>query len=421
MRVFINPRRSMQRVGFLKHLLWRAFQSTTNNMFTLGKNMVEVVSQKVNVTLTKQIQEYISTALTSTMYQDLRRVALKPLEEVPKDYKIPMEIQDVYLADSRLPSRRGKLVGDDWNRYTYLAIDLGLLRKGPYSVTARGHALLSLTPDEEKKALENAAIESDANITNPFILTLQQKLLLLFSFIESDGDVLRLLYAKLLTEKQTLKDKVIGNLFPDIYRMIAKESREKVRSGDDFVRIQRLLDTADKIEAIQKHPSPGGKNPREHATPVRLEPFVDFGLLAKPDPFFYRYTIIDSTIAFFSKLLESENIDDFLQNHYFDCANNSLTVGKQHVPEKNIIMPPVFKAYSMLKSPLGYAPILEVCLLAGIYSLNETQSYFEIGEALDCLKEMQKEKPKLIRFNIDRWGKLSFLKLVGDLEEIIAR
>jgi hypothetical protein len=38
-------------------------------------------------------------------------------------------------------------------------------------------------------------------------------------------------------------------------------------------------------------------------------------------------------------------------------------------------------------------------------------SYFEIEEAIDELKSLQKERPDYIRFNVDQWGSLSFIKI----------
>ena len=53
---------------------------------------------------------------------------------VVRDAKVEIEIQDVYLADPNIPSHRGRLNSDDWNRYIYLALDLGLMHKGNYSL-----------------------------------------------------------------------------------------------------------------------------------------------------------------------------------------------------------------------------------------------------------------------------------------------
>lgn len=74
------------------------------------------------------------------------------------------------------------------------------------------------------------------------------------------------------------------------------------------------------------------------------------------------------------------------------------------------MLPAIQKAYDILKSPLGYVPIQEVLLLAGIYSIVESHAYFEISESLGVLKSLQKENTDLIRFNVDRWGAMSVVK-----------
>lgn len=408
-RVFVNPRRSMQRVGFIKHLLWRASRNATNSISNLGNELITAVSRKVSVGLTPQLQEYIKKSLTSSQYENLRAAVLKANEKTYENLKVKVEIQDVYLADPNIPSRRGRLVSDDWNRYVYLALDLGLLRKGTYSLLVRGQTLLSFVSEDEKNAFNISGDTPYEERSNPFFLTVQQKILLLFAFVEGDGDVLRRLYAKILGTKEFI-DKEYGDYIPEIYRMISKEYRSKARSGDDLQRVQKLVNTAAKIEEVKEKSAPGGKNPREHALTIRVEPFVDIGLLAKPDPFAYRYQITDATKTFFEPLINSEGIDHFLQHCFFKSANKALILNGEHRIDRETMLSTIKKAYVVLKSPLGYAPISEVCLLAGIYSITERGTYFELAECIDMLKSLQKERPELVRFNVDRWGALAFVK-----------
>lgn len=418
-RVFANPRRSMQRFGFLKHLVWRASLSVTNNLSTIGRDLIAAATHKISVALTPHLQEYIRTVLINSKYKNLRAVASKSLKDSPENPAVKVEIQDVYLSCPELPSRRGKLVSDNWNRYPYLALDLGLLRKGTYSLLVRGQSFLTLVPEEEKKAFANLELPSRKRNSNPFKLTMPQVLLLLFSFIERDGDVLNRLYKILLTIPDSFSDRDAGNYLPEIYRTIAKESRLKARSGDDLSRIQKLLDTADKIEAVKRNPSPGGKNAREHTITVRLEPFVDFRLLFKPDPFAYRYQITKTTKTFFESLIISESIDYFLHNTFFNVSNKTFNLNALHRIDRETILSAIHKAYTILESPLGYASILEVALLASIYSITEAGAYFEISEAEDMLKSLQKERPELVRFNVNRWGALTFVKFNGDMMKVV--
>lgn len=409
----------MQRLGFLKPLVWRASQSATNNLSTLGKELITSVSQRVSVILTPQLQEYIKAALTDPIYRNIRTNASKHLEDTLDKLNVQIELQDLYLANSHLSSRRGKLIKDDWNKYPYLALNLGLLRKGTYSLLVRGQSFISIVSDDERKAFVKSGIAPFKEGTNPFQLTIPQRLLLLFSFIEGDGDVLKRLYEKLFPLLEPITDRETGGFLPEIYRTIVKECRTKARSGDDLLRIQRLVDTADKIEAVKRNPNPGGKNPREHAITVRLEPFVDLGLLFKPDPFAYRYQVTDTIRTFFEPLINAESIDRFLHHSFFEATNKAFDLNGEHRKDRETILPAIQKAYTVLKSPLGYVPILEVALLAGIYSITESGSYFEISEVTDTLRALQKERPELVRFNVDRWGTLTVVKFNSDIMKVV--
>jgi len=418
-RVFTNPKRCMQRLGFLKPLIWRAAQSATNNLSTLGKELIASVSQKVSITLSPHLEEYIKAVLTDPIYRNIRTIASKPVEDTLDKPKVQIELQDLYLANSELPSRRGKLINDDWNKYPYLALNLGLLRKGTYSLLVRGQSFLSLVSDSEKKVFGKPGSIPFNEGSNPFQLTIPQRLLLLFSFIEGDGDVLKWLYEKLLPLSEPIADRETGGYLPEIYRAIIKGYRTKARSGDDLLRIQRLLDTADKIERWTRAKPTGSKDILMQSVTPRLEPFVDLGLLFKSDPFAYRYQITDVTKIFFESFINSESIDHFLHYSFFEATNKAFNLNGEHRTDRETILTAIQKAYTVLKSPLGYVPILEMALLAGIYSITETGTYFELAESLDTLKSLQKEKPELVRFNVDRWGTLTFVKFNSDIMKVV--
>ncbi|MCL6579740.1 MAG: hypothetical protein K6T73_10250, partial [Candidatus Bathyarchaeota archaeon] len=291
--------------------------------------MIASVSQKVSVILTPQVQEYIRSALTDPIYKNIRTNASKHIEDTSDKLQVQIELQDFYLANADLPSRRGKLINDDWNKYPYLALNLGLLRKGTYSLLVRGQSFISLVSDDEKKAFVRSGITPFNEGSNPFQLTIPQRLLLLFSFIEGDGDVLKLLYKKILAASEPIADREAGGYLPEIYRAIVKEYRHKARSGDDLLRIQRLLDTADKIERWTKT-KPTGSNILMQSITPRLEPFVDLGLLSKPDPFAYRYQVTDATRTFLDPLINAESIGYFLHHSFFEAASNAFNLNAEH-------------------------------------------------------------------------------------------
>jgi hypothetical protein len=395
----------MQRLGYLKYLIFQAAKSSTNNISNLGNELLAKVTQSMSLPLNSNIADYIQHTLTDPSHKEMRLAAKRANQYAQ------LEMQDYYLAYPSLPSRRGRLVNDDANRYPLLAADLNLLQRGSCTVQARGQILIQFLSDDERRAFDPSFFPTHYLTFSPFMLTLQQKLVLLFSIIESDGDLLKYLFGELIKGVSTFALQEAGNRLPDIYRLLAKEGRVIARSGDDLLKIQRLLDIADNIEAVKRNPSPGGKNAREHAITLRLESFVDLGLLSKSDPYSNQYMLNNNAITFFDRLLRAKNIDTFLKTSFFGAINSALGINAVHCVGRKNILPVVQQAYRNLKSPIGYASIAETCLLGGIYYMANFGSYFEIEEAIDELKSLQKERPDYIRFNVDQWGSLSFIKI----------
>ena len=159
-RVLDSAKRPMQRLGYLKHLLNRCAVLETSNIETLGHDLTEAVTRKVRTSLTPELADYVQRRLTDSVYRTLRdQVAAWERGELANH--VFMEIQDLHLADSRLPSRTGKLVSEDWRKYPYLGIHLGLIRAGTWSPFERGMALLQLTPKAELEAFRE--YKADAN------------------------------------------------------------------------------------------------------------------------------------------------------------------------------------------------------------------------------------------------------------------
>ena len=410
-RVIENPRHCMQRLGFLKYVVHIASQTSVSSVENIGYKLVSDVSKKYAIVLKQELQEYILKGLTERKYLELHNYVKNM--NINKPGEISMELQDIYLADNKIPSKRGKLIEEDKKHYPFFATVLGLTRKENYSLLVRGSSFLHLISKEEIDGFKML------KETNPLLLNQSQKILLLFSLIEKDGDVLKKLYTILLKEKVKFELREIGYYFDDILSEVAKSYRGKTRSMDELERISKLLKTAEKIKEKRTMPPTGGVSIIEHVAKPRIEPFVDLGLLSKPEPFAYRYYITDATKAFFDPLTNMESIEDFLNYSFFDALNKAFNLKGLHRTDRVTILPMIKKAYTDLKSPLGYAPILEISLLAGIYSITETGAYFELFEALDTLKLLQKERTDLVRFNVDRRGSLIFVKFNNDIMKVL--
>ena len=406
-----SARRPMQRLGFAKYVISRCASTSTSSLETLGRGLVETVRRKVTVPLTPEVYTYARRRLTDRAYAPLKQELNRLGPDFDAGHTVRLEIQDTYLASSQLPSQTGKLVAGDWRKYPPLLLALGLIRPGTYSLMVAGLTLLRLTPPAEIAAFR----EHDPQ-TNPLLLDTRQRLFFLYFFLERDGDVVQPLYRALLERNnepsETFSDREAGDLLPAIFRDLEKHYRGRARSGDELQRLQRLLDVAASIERWRGKTYTGKGAREEHITP-RLEPFADMDLLDKPDPFAYRYALSPAGWVLFTAFCEAGDITAFLENDFFHTADAAFGFGTAPAEEGRVLAH-FYAAYNELKSPLGYAPIKEVALLAGIRALVDEGLRFEIAEATELLKRTQRELPYVIRFNIDRMGNLVYVKFLAD-------
>lgn len=403
-KAFEHTSRCMQRLGFIKYAVSRCALSDTSNLASLGQALVTSAAQKVRITLTPEILAYVEKRLTDRAYQELRRTISKLPEESRFQSSVSLELQDIYLSSPELPSQTGKLVYDDWKRFPRFLSSLGLMRRGTYSLFVRGQLLLKLVPQGELAAFKEYIPEH-----NPFKLDLKQKLLFLRQFMEYDGDVLHPLFSQLRGLGDSFTDRDAGDLLPLIFRELGRKARPRARSGNDIEWLQQLLDTASSIEKWKGKPY-SGKGAREESITVRVEPLVDIGLLDKEDPFSYRYRISAAGKVLVDSLLTSNDINDFLTKRFFQVCSSCFDITAEPAKDRHLILEGLYDSYNSLKSALGYAPITDVALLAGITSLIEKGIYFEVDDAVNILKQRQKEHPETLRFNIDRTGKLTYVK-----------
>ncbi|MEW6215143.1 MAG: hypothetical protein AB1478_08085, partial [Nitrospirota bacterium] len=215
-RVIENPRKCMQRLGFLKWLVFDCSKRATSNLSTLGNNLIAAISQKVTVSLTNDLILYIKSALTSPVHREIfAKVKQQKNQEVLES--INVELQDAYLSSVNLPSRRGRLAKDEWFEYPSFAIGLGLIKKGTYSLSVRGLSFLSLVPQEEIQAFKQYKPEF-----NPLRISITQEILLVYSLLENDGQLLSYLYEQLLKKEVVFSDVEASELLPEILHKILK-------------------------------------------------------------------------------------------------------------------------------------------------------------------------------------------------------
>jgi len=400
-RVAKSPHRSQQRLGFLKYLTYKASQSDSTNIRVLGTDLLRIMNKKVNVKLNESLTTYIERRLRNQF------------RNIPKNQekKVYLELQDLYLTESKISSKTGKLYSDDSRRYPYLLSSLGYVREKTYSLLVRGKVFLEFIRKEELDAFTKYT-----RTLNPFLLSDYQKYICLYSILENDGDVLKPLYACLLNLKNSFSDWVAGDFLPEIYIQISKIYRAKITSGIDRERLDNLLDSAKRVERWVNKPRTGGRSAKIDAITPRLEPFVDLELLKKPNPYRYEYFFSKQGGEFFSLFCSSEDVGIFLDESFFSTLNKSFKL-KARLAKKDEIMKALFFAFNKIKSPLGYAPIKEIALLGAIKSLADDRKYFEIGQATKLIMEYQKSYPYRARFQVNSSGAPVYVKFLNNREK----
>jgi hypothetical protein len=378
-------------------LVYKASQNDSIPLKVLGEDLVKVISKKINVPLNDSIKEYIENRL---------RNYSKNTQE-----KIYVELQDLYLSDYTMSSKTGKLYSYDCQRrYPYFLSSLGFTREKTYSLLVRGKVLLEFISKDEL----NSFINYTPNY-NPLILNTYQKYVFLYSILENDGDILKLLYARLLNFKDSFSDWNAGDFLPEIYEKIAKLYTPNITSGVDRERINHLLESAKKIKIWVNKPRTGGRGAKIDAITPRLEPFVDLGILEKPDPYKYEYRFTKEGKKFFKKFSDLGNTDQFLYSYFFSTLSKSFKLKARHTTDKEIIRS-LISAFNKIKSPLGYATIREIALLGAVKSVVDDKKYFEIGEAVNLIMEYQKKHPYNVRFQVDRSGAPVYVKFLNNAE-----
>lgn len=321
-----------------------------------------------------------------------------------------MELQDLYLADPALPSQTGKLVQGDWRKYPYLGTALGLVRAGTYSANTRALSLLHLTPGEELQAFS----DYDAK-ANPFLLSRAQSLLLLYAFVENDGEVVAPLLAQLATQSdEDFTDRDVGALLPRIYHRIAHRHRQRLLPVEARDRLEMLAQVAESIEKWRNRAYTGGGANVEAGRP-RAEPYVDLGLLGKPDPYRYRYRLSPRGLVWGQALADvetSQQVGVFLSRRFFATAASAYGLSTALAPEAGQVVSNLYEAWQAIRIATGYAPIGEVALLAGIRSLLDRERVIEIAVARDALVAYQRSHPYQVSFSVNRMGVLANVRFL---------
>jgi hypothetical protein len=407
-RVLDSTARCMQRLGYLKRLVRRVIALSTSNVDNLGSDLTQTIVRKIRVPLTPERVDYIRQRLFDRAYNGLKKQAAAWVEG--QETLVAMELQDLYLADPALPSQTGKLVRNDRRKYPPLGVALGFIRAGTYSPNTRALSLLHFTPETELQAFLDYQPEA-----NPLRLSRAQALLLLYALLENDGEIVAPLLSQLATESTDgFSDRDAGDRLPEIYRALIKRQRSRMLSADERERLEVLSQTASSIEKWRERSYSGG-GAREEASRPRVEPFVDIGLLTKPDPFRYSFTFTSAGLVWAEELVGIESdtqVSEFLETRFFATTARAWGIPATPVTDPDTIVPHLHRTWQAIHSTGGYAPIEEMALVTGIEALLEHGLVIEPAVAQEAILAYQKANPYQVRFTVNRMGVLAHARFL---------
>jgi hypothetical protein len=395
----------MQRAGFLKLICAQTARVETSNLDSLGKQFVQTLIKRVRVTppYSEALRDYVRIRLMDKVYHDLRKAVLNGNAGV---VPVSLEIQDLYLADTILASSTGKMVDADWRRYPYLGMSLDLVKSGTYSILTRALVLLALTPKEELRAFE-----SYDTAHNPLRVSPEQAALLLYCFIDNDAEIIyRLFHALMDNAKDTFDERQAGDMLPQIIRESIGTFKNAALPTEDRERLAVLEKVAGRIEEWKGKPYTGSGS-REEFIRVRLEPYCDLGLLTKPDRHRFVYKMTPGLCRLLTNWNRLDATDEFLETRFFTTVGG-LHKMKLREATDDEAKKALLEAGHALKSTLGYSPITDVGLLAGIRLLFDRKRVMELAKTRTLLRAWQKEAPEVVRFTVDRMGALAYVKFI---------
>lgn len=338
-----------------------------------------------------------------------------------------LEAQDVWLADPALPAATGALTQENAIETPLLAVSLRLLREGNFTRTDRGRALLLAFGAERVGGLSAGTPRP-----NPFELPAGAQLLVLYSLMEADGDFLQSLWRIALGLANSDSDRPRGAVphaeldTADFTRRhlsltlgaacadLRSRARRRSRTGSDQ---QLLLRLAEWEQAVSEEPKSGsewgGGRPPDQMATLRLEPFVDCGIIGRRSRYAYRYELSAAQRQFLNSFAEADDVGAFAIDSLVSgwlAAQGSEAI----YADEETIWHAVRGAYGDLRSSLGFAAFNEVLLVAvGRLLDRQPAQWFELRDGIDLLHQRRRESPRQVRLGMNQAGELTYMKLSG--------
>ena len=398
---------SMQRAGVLIAVTAAANDTRPTSLEGIARAYSSSIRRRVRVppAATDDVARYLRELRLWERY-----AAIKHSESLPVDAQI--ELQDLWLADPRIPSATGAVTDQVIDEPPQLAESMRLIRANNFTRTDRGRALLAMLSDDERRVLATGQV-SDGAQTNLFLLSLGVRCFLAYALLDADFEFVQAAYGAIPRGQEFTRAQFADHL-NEACRTLRQRWVRRARSGAERRLLTRLDDWAKLIDRPRLSGKKwGGGRPPDQLATLRLEPYVDFGMVTRLSRSAYRYELSAAQQAFFNELVAADNPDDFLGHRVVGSLLDTFGKRPRAVDDEEI-WERVRTAYSMLKSALGFASFEEVALLAIGQLLNESlgDRYFEVGDGLRVIRDRQKAEPRRVRFGVRRGGGLTYMKIV---------
>ena len=399
----------MQRLGMLTVVTLAASPQRLTDLEGISAAAQGALRKKrvVPGDLSEPVADYVNGLKLFSRYPEL-----KGLKAVPS--KLGIEVQDVWLARDSALSATGAMTDTNTHEIPQWAASLGLVRNINYTRTHAGRVVLTLAGTQTVDGIEAGEFDP-----SPMAFGLGLRFAYLYYLLMADVDFVGVSYELAHSRLGASFTRTeFSALMGEACRHLA--ARPGNRSGaPDVLRLRTLSEEIDKYvipNAPGAPPTRGGARPPANTATVRLEPYVDLGLLGKPDRLRYRYVMSVAQADFFEALLGSSEFKDaseLLNARLVGMYLRSIGLDGKRVDD-GVIESAITDAYHELVPSGGYVSFQEVALfaIARLLERDETE-FFEIDDGIRVISEMRKSDPRNVRFGTGRDAGMTFFRLKG--------
>ena len=407
MRWVSHTRVSHQRAGVLLAVLSAASPSRPATLDAIVRGYARLIRQKVRVppNEAESFGEYLSRQRLWKRYPELQRRQPQTLRGAP------VEIQDLWLADARMPSASGAVTDEVVSDAPQLATALGIVRPKNFTVTERGRAL-GVIAERECADIRQGRPEG-----NGFLLSAGAATFMSYVLLNADFDFMQAAYRRALCDLPGRFSRAqFGARLADACDDLREVWSQNVRSAADRAAVRRLSQLSRSIASAHEARTWGGGRPPEQAATLRLEPFVDCGLLTRNGRYDYEYELSADQRSFFQCLTDPQvapTASSFLDESLFEALMRGRGYTAVRLDDSRVWQA-ISDSYSSLRSGLGYVSLREVVALANARLAEEDPgSCFEVVDAFRVARQRQQESPRSIRFGAQRRGGFEYIRILG--------